>query len=213
MPAYRPNKQAHLTSLQSRVPQLSPRPSRRLRIQRTALLVPAPRRVALQHRAMMCLVLRALRRRPVRHVRQGTWLNMKARLVHRPPGRPRLDLRMHRMPRPLLRSQRRARRTHHAPSQRLDPKVRLIRRPRLGQQHPVRRTRLDHKQRLDPRMRLTLNRRLIRRLLLDLRLSPIQRRKSLVLKNGDPSSKTGAFYHTARSPRYEPRFLAQASQP
>ena len=55
-------------------------------------------------------------------------------------------------------------------------------------------------------MRLTLNLRLIRRLRPDLRLSPIRRRKSLVLKNGDPSGETGAFHHTARSTCYEPRF-------
>ena len=99
----------------------------------------------------------------------------KRRLDHRPPSRPRQNLRMHRMPRPRLRRQR-----------------------------LVRRALLIHKQRLDPRMRLTLNPRLIRRLLRDLRLSPIQRRKSLVLKNVDRNSRTRGFNEMARSACCEP---------
>jgi hypothetical protein len=197
VPAYRLNKQEQLTNLQSIVPQASSRLSRRLGVQRTVLLDQALSRVALRHNGTMCLARRAPRIGAVRLVREETRLSMKAHLVHRPPGRSRLDLRMRRMPRPRL-GQRHGRRAHHGP-QRIDPKVRLIRSLRLGHQPLGRRTRLIHKRGLDPRMRRMLNPRPTRRLLPDLRLSPIQQRGNLVLKSGDPSSKAGALHHTARS--------------
>jgi hypothetical protein len=55
---------------------------------------------------------------------------------------------------------------------------------------------------------------LVRRLLPDRKLNPIQRRKRLVRKNADSSSTPPLSLQTARSPRYEPPiFLGLAPHP
>lgn len=175
MPGYRPKRQEHLIMLRPIVQQLSRRRVRRRRVQRTTLLDLARRSTALQQRAMMCLVHRALRRRPVRR-------------VQRPPRQQRPSLKMHRIRRPLGK-QRRIQRTR--PGQRrtlLGMKVRLGQRPlRVRRMHRIRRPPLV-KQRPVPRTRHMLKPKLVRRLLPDRKLKPIQRRKRLVRKNADSSS-------------------------
>ncbi len=166
---------------------LSRRRARRRRVQRTTLLDLARRSKALQQRAMMCLVHRALRRRPVRR-------------GQRPPGRQRPSLKMYRIRRPLGK-QRRGQRTHPGqPRTLLGMKVRLgqktlrIKKHRLGQR-PLRVRRMHRtrkpplvKQHPVPRTRHMLKLKLVRRLLPDRKLKPIQRRKRLVRKNADSSS-------------------------
>lgn len=169
------------------VQQLSRRRVRRRRVQRTMLLDLARRSAARQQRAMMCLVHRVLRRRPVRR-------------VQRPPRQQRPSLKMHRIRRPPGK-QRRVPRTR--PGQRrtlLGMKVRLgqktlrIKKHRLGQR-PLRVRRMHRirkpplvKQHPVPRTRHMLKPKLVRRLLPDRKLKPIQRRKRLVRKNADSSS-------------------------
>jgi len=187
VPEYRPNRQERLIMVRPIVQQLSHRRVRRRRVQRTTLLDLARRSAAPQQRAMMCLVHRALRRRPVRH-------------VQRPPRQQRPSLKMHRIRRPLGK-QRRVPRTR--PGRRrtlLGMKVRpgqktlRIKKHRLGQR-PLRVRRMHHirrpllvKQHPVPRTRHVLKPKLVRRLLPDRKLKLIQRRKRLVRKNADSSS-------------------------
>lgn len=143
------------------VQQLSRRRVRRRRVSRTTLVDQARRSAALQQRAIMCTVHRALWRKRVRRVprtrpgRRRTLLEMKVRLDQKT-----LYIKKHR----LAQRPRRVRRMHR------------IHRPRLVKQHPVLRT------------RHMLKPKLVRRLLPDRRLNPIQRRKRLARKNTDSSS-------------------------
>jgi hypothetical protein len=141
VPQYRPNRQAHLINLKSKVRQLSQQPRRRLQLQRTALLDRALRRVARQHRTVTCLVHRTLRRRRVRRFRRIR-LVLKAHLEQRPLR----VRRMHLIRRPRLRKRHPARRTRLVQTQRLDPRLSLVLKARLVRRLPPnRRNRLIRK--------------------------------------------------------------------
>jgi hypothetical protein len=177
VPLYRPNRQAHLISLKSKVRPLSQQPRRRL--QRTALLDRALRRVARQHRTVTCLVHQTLRRRRVRRIRRIR-LALKAHLEQRPLR----VRRMHFIRRPRLRKRHPARRTRLVQTQRLDPRLSLVLKARL-----VRRPLPDR--RLNPIPRV-----------------PPRRRNRLIRKYGHPSSEPADSTRRLVAPGYEPRRLA-----
>jgi hypothetical protein len=185
--------------------QPSRRRVRRLRVRRTRFLDPALRSAVLQQRTMTCRVHPTLPRSRVRRVR-------RTRLVQRPRGRPRLDLRMHRILRLRHELQRRVRRIHLVQRprgrRRLDLRIHRIHRLRHGRQRRVRRTRLIRKQRLDPAIRLLIKARLISKMLLSHRLKPVHKVgiSPRNRRNGGHNNETGRFNQTARSARYEPSF-------